>query len=315
MQNLDALAPPVMEVATVEGLQPVIASVLAEHGIPEDVLDMVNTFYLPLAEKIALWRRKKGKDTLILGINGAQGSGKTTLAALLAVILPRAFGLNTVAFSIDDLYLTRIERQEVAKDVHPLFLTRGVPGTHDVALGHDLLDALAGATEQDSVQIPVFDKAHDDRAPKSEWRAITGPVDVIIIEGWCVGSTAQDDVALAKPLNDLERHDDAQGDWRGHVNSMLSGDYAGFFARIDRLIMLGVPSFEKSHDWRREQENKLRSKSPQGTEIMDDAQLARFMMHYERLTRHNLATLPGLADAYFQVGDDHKIKKAVYSTE
>ena len=82
---------------------------------------------------------------------------------------------------IDDFYLTKDQRVELAARVHPLLATRGPPGTHDIDA---LIGALMSLLEGRSVEVPVFDKGIDDR---SGTRAVSGPVDRVIVEGWCVG--------------------------------------------------------------------------------------------------------------------------------
>ena len=74
----------------------------------------------------------------ILGIAGSQGSGKSTLAKAVA----ERFG--GASLSLDDVYLTKAERAAMAARVHPLFATRGPPGTHDLGLLNRLLDRLQG---------------------------------------------------------------------------------------------------------------------------------------------------------------------------
>src|SRR5689334_11864372 len=98
----------------------------------------------PYALGLAQWIASKVRPgrLLTIGINGAQGSGKSTLAALLHDLLEDGAGLRTVVLSIDDFYRTRAERQGLAREVHPLLETRGVPGTHDVALARHVLARL-----------------------------------------------------------------------------------------------------------------------------------------------------------------------------
>ncbi len=77
--------------------------------------------------------------------------------------------------------------QRLAADVHPLFATRGVPGTHAVALAFAIIEeVLAGR----AFETPRFEKAFDDRAATSQ--RVTGPVDVLLFEGWCVGAAPQE---------------------------------------------------------------------------------------------------------------------------
>lgn len=270
-----------------------VDALIAAERLPASYAATVDRWWRPLARKIAGWHGAAGQ-TLIVGINGAQGSGKSTLCRFLQEALLPECGLSAVTLSLDDLYLTLAERQRLAQDIHPLFRTRGVPGTHDAALGMAILDDLAAWR---TVALPRFSKAADDRLPRSEWMTHTGRVDVILFEGWCVGARAQDAASLASPVNALEAQEDADGIWRGHINALLSGPYADWFSRMDRLVMLRPPSFDNVLHNRMLQEHKLRAVSPDAAGIMDDDALRRFISHYERLTRHMFADLPSRADA------------------
>ena len=240
---------------------------------------------------------------MVLGLCGAQGSGKSTLAAAL-VEAARGLGLAAATLSLDDLYRTHAERAVLAREVHPLLATRGVPGTHDVALG---LDLLARIDAGEAVCLPRFDKAADDRAPPANWTAVPRGLDVLVFEGWCVGAVAEEALALRVPVNVLERADDADGRWRTWVNAQLAGDYQRLFARIDALVLLAAPvsdgAFEVVFDWRLEQERGLQQETA-GTGAMDAPQVARFIQHYERLTRHILAEMPGRADVVIRLAPD-----------
>nr|WP_229664505.1 kinase [Sphingomonas metalli] len=220
---------------------------------------------------------------LVIGLCGAQGSGKSTLAARLAARFP-----DSAVLSLDDLYLPRAARAALAASVHPLFATRGVPGTHDVALGLDIFARLDAGLP---VSLPRFDKAADDRVPAAAWPRAAMPCRLILFEGWCVGARAQADEALARPVNALEASDDRDGAWRYAVNAALAGDYARLFARIDDLVLLAAPDWPTVPRWRREQERALRQRTT-GIGIMDEAALIRFVAHYERLTRWILDEMP-----------------------
>ncbi len=283
---------------------------LNQMSIGGDLSSLLETIYIPLAAKLnALAKRHKG--TLIVGINGAQGSGKSTLCELLKMILAEGFESNVAAFSIDDIYLTRKEREELANEVHPLLQTRGVPGTHDVALGADLLKKLSQEQPNIEVAIPAFDKALDERRLKDCWQNATTPFDIILFEGWCVGTTPQEESELAKPVNALEAVEDPDGSWRRYVNKRLATVYAELFNMLDLLIMLRIPSMECVFEWRSLQERKLAEavKENDETRIMDEKSLRRFVMHYERLTRHNLKEMPGRADIILEIDRDHQIEE------
>lgn len=271
--------------------------------LPDDFEPAVDRIIRPLAESIHALRASLARPAII-GISGAQGSGKSTLALFLSGWLEKELGHTTASLSLDDLYLTKAEREVLADDVHPLFATRGVPGTHDVQLGMQLLDTLTGIDGPRLVALPSFDKARDDRKPASEWRQVTAPVDVVLFEGWCVGTRAQEAHELAEPVNALEAERDADGSWRRAVNDRLASDYAELFARLDMLVMLRIPAFDQVFEWRQLQEEKLRKAAGRG---QTDTELSGFIRHFERLTRHMLMTMPSHADFVIDIDGDHKL--------
>lgn len=268
---------------------------LQRERLPAAYRHTIEVALVPLADRIE--RRARLSDHLLLvGLCGAQGSGKSTAAAALVQLLQQV-DLPAATLSIDDFYLPRAARAELARSVHPLLATRGVPGTHDVELAQATIDQLAQPGE---VLVPVFDKARDDRRPHREWKRIEGPLRVVILEGWCVGARPQPGSELAEPVNALERDEDAQGIWRRYVNDALAGPYRALYDRLSPMVLLQAPSFEVVHGWRAEQEQKLRERLQREggdlSRLMDDAAIARFIAHYERVTRHILAEMPGRAD-------------------
>lgn len=284
----------------------------AAFGLEGDADGILSTLYLPLAEFLARHRRQR-PTPLLVGVNGAQGSGKSTLCALLRTVLEQGYGLRTAILSIDDLYLTRAERLALAAARHPLLATRGVPGTHDVTMGRGLLQEMATLPAGVTLPLPRFDKARDDRAPQQEWPRITGPLDLILFEGWCVAAAPQPPELLTAPVNRLEAEEDGDGRWRRFVNEQLAGPYAELFAGIDLLLMLAVPDFASVFDWRRQQERQLvAALGDQGAALplLDDNALRRFIAHYERLTRFMLAEMPGRADLVLRLDRQHRIVAA-----
>jgi D-glycerate 3-kinase len=261
---------------------------IAEEGLPESFRRTAELICEPLAAR-AQRRRIDRKRTAVIGLSGAQGSGKSTIARYAARLLEER-GMRAVALSLDDFYLTRDARQRLAHEVHPLLAVRGPPGTHDVGMAGAVIDQLRA---RGKVTLPRFDKATDNRTPRGTWETIASPVDVVLLEGWCVGAVSQGRAALATPVNGLERDEDPNGAWRGYVNDQLDGSYQALFARLHDLILLEAPSFEVVTGWRAEQEAKLRARGAGG---MADAEIARFVAHYERLTRWILAEMPGRAD-------------------
>jgi D-glycerate 3-kinase len=116
-----------------------------------------------------------------------------------------------------------------------------------VTLMADTIHALLQARPESVTSLPRFDKASDDRVPRTAWPDFQGRPDVVILEGWCVGARPQDEAALLQPVNALEAREDAEGHWRRYANACLGGDYAAFFAGLDLHLMLRAPSFECVH--------------------------------------------------------------------
>ncbi|WP_372738920.1 hypothetical protein [Neptunomonas sp.] len=291
------------------------ASALASLKVDIGLKEMFESLYVPLGAWL-LCRKRQQSGPLVIGINGAQGAGKSTLFNLIEVILSEGFGQKVVGFSLDDIYKTRHERERLAEIVHPLLRTRGVPGTHDVQLGIDIIKSLKAGDPNRPTKIPVFDKSIDDRCPTSVWQEWVGPADVIVFEGWCVGALPESNETLNVPVNTLERVEDANGDWRRYVNRQLEEKYQELFSMIDSLVMLKVPNMEAVYSWRSLQEKKLaeRMKYIFDTQqpadhlrIMNEDEIVHFIQHYERLTRAMLEEMPDRADVTLFLNENHKI--------
>ena len=232
----------------------------------------------------------------VVGISGPQGSGKSTVSAGLQTRL-EATGLNVALLSIDDLYLPREARERLAETVHPMLRTRGVPGTHDIALGEAVIDACG---RSGCIALPRFSKQDDTRRPEAQWARIEGPIDILLFEGWCVGAAAQAGAALIEPVNALEREEDEAAIWRRWVNDRLASDYRRLFGRIDWQTLLAAPGFGVVSAWRREQEHSLRAALvAEGRDLaatLDDAGVDRFIQYYQRITEHMLAEMRPRSD-------------------
>ncbi len=251
-----------------------------------------------------------GTQPLLMSIAGAQGAGKSTMASVLAQNLT-ADGMNTARFSIDDLYLTRAARRDLAARIHPALAVRGVPGTHDLDEGHRLLDALCAAGPDTRTRLPSFDKSRDDRRPADEAPLFSGRPDVIICEGWCMGATPQARHQLAAPINALEAEIDADGIYRTWINRQLAGPYRAFFARFTLQLFLAAPSFTVVSRWRGQQEAALAASQPSGDQVMNPTQLARFIQYFERITRHMLQEQPQQAHMTLYMNKDRTPHKLV----
>lgn len=289
------------------GTEDTIRAFILRHRLPDSFRDIARDIYLPLID----WLDKKTETPLLLGINGCQGSGKSTLADFIAAV-QAIRGRKAAVLSIDDFYLTRRERAELAQSIHPLLQTRGVPGTHDLALALQTVDSLLSLSPGDTTQLPRFDKSCDDRAPLSQWPTIEGPIDMVILEGWCVGSRPQSANELTTPVNTLEKNEDGDGRWRQFVNDSLK-NYQQLFERLHTMVMLKAPDFSCVYRWRLEQEQKLAALRPDGSGVMSAEEIARFIQHYQRLTEANLVALPSHADVILKLNHQHGIDRAQYS--
>jgi len=269
---------------------------LAEERLPDSFRQTFDEVVSPLADRAAEWRSDFDRPALI-GLCGAQGSGKSTIAAA-AVRLIEDRGLRALTLSLDDFYLGREARAWLAEQVHRLLLVRGPPGTHDVALACAVLDHVIGPG---TLPLPAFDKATDERKPKGAWRSVEGPFDVVIFEGWCVGAVPEPLERLRSPINALEREWDTRGAWRGYVNRQLAEPYQALFGRLDRLVYLHAPGFDVVRGWRAEQERKLRERTGAG---MSDTEVGRFVAHYERLSRWIMEEMFLRADWSIPLGPD-----------
>lgn len=220
-------------------------------------------------------------DPVVAGVSGPQGGGKSTLTAH-AVTALEALGLRAVTLSIDDVYVPR-DAQRALSERHPenpYLEVRGAPGTHDVALGGALLDALR---EGGAVTLPTYDKgAHDglgDRAPRPRWREVQGPFDVILFEGWMLGFAPDSRLDLLPKL--------------GAVNAYLRA-YDAWTSRLDGLFHLDVDDLDQVVRWRVESEQRRRA--IEGTGLSDEgarAYVTRFLPLYR-------AYLPGLRALRFE---------------
>jgi D-glycerate 3-kinase len=169
-----------------------------------------------------------GRRPLVIGLQAPQGAGKTTLVTHLLNALPD-LGLRGAGVSVDDFYLTREGQLQVAADHrgNRYLEHRGYPGTHDVALGERTLLELKNLREGQTARVPVYDKsAHGgrgDRAPEDTWRSVTGPLDLIVVEGWMLGFAPVDPSALPDPdLSAPNRALEAYRRWTDLVDVWVS---------------------------------------------------------------------------------------------
>ena len=287
-----------------------IQEFLHTEDLPATYGEDMLTWFLPAAQELLLRLTSTQNKPLFIGINGAQGTGKSTLAKLFKLCLTEA-KFKVAVLSIDDFYLSKAARAHLAETVHPLLATRGVPGTHDVeqleSCLSQLLDGQAG-----TVKIPRFDKAADNPVTIDHLAPTTLPVDLVILEGWFIGLEPEPCQNLLSPVNRLEAIEDCDGSWRNFVNNSLRSDFADIFDRLNSLLMLQAPSLEQVFAWRSLQEEKLKRHRAARVDadtsgVMGSEEIGRFIQHFERLTRHALNTLPGKADWVFHLDSQHRV--------
>ena len=283
---------------------------IKQEGLNDIFRRNVTKYFNAYAYRLAQLAEASSRP-IIVGLNGAQGSGKSTLSQYLSQMMPIQLGVHCHVLSIDDFYLSKAKRKRLAASVHPLLAIRGVPGTHDVPR---LLDALTGLIDSGvhSVTLPIFDKLKDDRTRMVHKIEKSAKPTVILFEGWCVGVPAQRQLALSLPVSSFEFSNDNDGVWRSYVNERLEVDYADVFKLLDRLSMLKPPCFEAVCDWRLDQEIRLvarRRKDSSDTFVrgMSVKQVGEFVENFRRLTCHAIDELPKLADETWELQADRLV--------
>ena len=266
--------------------------------------------YIPMSFWIENKYKKKGK-TLFLGFSGGQGSGKTTVAGILKIILKKFFKRKIHVSSIDDFYKTLKDRNEMSHTIHPLFKTRGVPGTHDINLVKKFFDFIKKRNFK-KFKLPKFDKSVDDRLKKKYWPNIEKRPEIVILEGWCVGAKSQSSSMINKPINILEKYEDKHLIWRKYANEKLKKEYKKLFAMIDHFIFMKIPNFNVVYKWRLLQEIKLRKKSHSNKKIMSYNEIKRFIMFYERITLQMIKDLSKSASVVVSLKKNHEIQKLLF---
>ncbi len=266
--------------------------------------------YLPLAERIATLTRESHGTPLVVALSGTPGTGKSTLAAHLGALLDGGWGLRVAGFSMDDLYYPHEERQELGRRVHPLFARRGVPGTHDLALGFRTLDSLGAATVDTDTPLPRFSKLTDDPWPLGDWPRFSGRPDVITIDSWFWRPARASSGELSLPMNELEAEEDADGTWRRTVERFLEQGYPELFSRAHFWVHLAAPSWSATVRWRIDQEHDMLASLPPDQRPRGDTtgHLPYFLQLFQRLGIRRHSEPP---DVTLQLGEDHSIAGAL----
>jgi len=272
---------------------------------------MIKSFLIPLC----FWINKNAikKRPYFVGLAGGQGTGKTTISTIIKIILSKYFKLNVFRISIDDFYMTRKDRIRLSKRVHPMLLTRGVPGTHDINMMLSFFRK-AKIKKFQRLKLPTFNKAVDDRFNKNRWYDLKRRPDIIIFEGWCVGAKSESNITLKKTINSMEKAKDQKQIWRKYVNQQLKSKYKNLYSQLNCLIYLKAKNFSLLQKWRLKQERKLwvKSKIKSNSKIMSRGDVINFMQTYQRITQNMFKNMPKYASIIFNLNSNHQIKSAVY---
>lgn len=239
-------------------------------------------------------------------ISGSQGVGKSTLSKLLKKVIERTSLQQVMLLSIDDYYLSKKNRYQLASQVHPLLLTRGVPGTHDIKKLKEHIKQFN--KKQFPIITPTFNKLKDDITKKT---TTYSKADILILEGWCCGAKPIAKNYLHRNLNNIEKRFDKNFKWRNYYNIKLKMEYQKIFNSFDKIIYLQPPSFQSVLKWRYAQE-KNNAKKTKTKNFMNKNATKSFISYYEKLTKWMIQNMPANADMLIKVDKNQKIKKIIY---
>ena len=272
---------------------------------------MIKSFLIPICFWIA--KKTNNKKPYFVGLAGGQGTGKTTISSILKIILTKYFKLKVFKISVDDFYKTRKDRILLSKKVHPMLLTRGVPGTHEINVMLSFFKKMKSKRFK-NLKVPTFNKAADDRFNKKYWYNIKERPDVIIFEGWCVGAKPEKNISLKRSINSIEKVNDAKFIWRKFVNQQLKSKYKNLYSQLNCLIYLKAKNFNLLQKWRLKQEHKLwlKSKKTSKRMIMSKGDVINFMQTYQRITENMFRMMPKYASIIMHLNSYHQIKSILY---
>ena len=263
----------------------------------------ISQYIIPIINNI--YHSKNNKFIL----SGSQGSGKSTLAKLLKLVIEKYYKKKVMLLSIDDYYLSKNQRLKLSKKIHPLLLTRGVPGTHDIQMLKYHINQFKN--QNFPINTPTFNKLKDDISKK---RKVIKNAEILLLEGWCCGSAPIANNYLFKNINILENIFDKNKNWRKYYNSLLRNEYNSVFSLFDKRIYIQAPAFKYILKWRHAQEKVNASKS-NNKNFMNKAKLQEFIQHYEKLTKWMMLTMPPKADILIKIDINQKIKKLFFKVD
>ena len=236
-------------------------------------------------------------------ISGSQGIGKTTILKVIRKNFYTYFGKRILALSLDDFYYTKEIRKKLSKKIHPLMLTRGVPGTHDIKKILNIIEKFRDSKYP--IKIPIFDKLKDSRINKK--RIIYKKADILILEGWCCGTTKINSRYLLNNINHLEEKLDKKFIWRNYYNNKLKYEYKKLFDQFHGLIYFRTSTFSNVFKWRMKQEMKMINNNNKIG--MNKSEIGFFIQHYEKITKWMMKSLPKKANITLIIDKNQKIKK------
>lgn len=232
-------------------------------------------------------------------VAGSQGSGKSSLSKLIKLYLEKFYYKSVVIISMDDFYLSKRQRMQLSKNIHPLFLTRGAPGTHDLELLNKKI--LQIFDKKFPVYLPIFDKVTDTR--KRTYRKVLKG-DVIIFEGWCAGAQPVNHSYLQKNFNNLEKYKDKNFIWRNSYNKYLN-EYQKIFSQFNYFIYFQFNQWSHVLDWKYKQELELRDKKK---DLALKKYLKEFIQYYEKVSKWMHLKVPKYCNILIKLNAHQKIK-------
>ncbi|SVA12081.1 uncharacterized protein METZ01_LOCUS64935 [marine metagenome] len=236
-------------------------------------------------------------------ISGSQGCGKTTLLKLIKNNFKNFYNIDPLCISLDDYYLTKKQRNDLSKRIHPLLETRGVPGTHateKITKTIQLFDK-----KKYPIKIPKFDKLNDDRMPFSQ--IIRSKKNMIFLEGWCCGCPPISNSFLQKNLNNIEKTD-SEYIWRKYYNKKLKKEYRLIFKHFEYLIYFKIPSFDCVLKWRIKQEKRLKLNKKKNINYMNKIEIKNFISYYEKITTWMMKNTLSKSDLTIKINKNQKIQ-------
>ncbi len=253
---------------------------------------LVDLYYLPLFFHLYKQLITYGQPGFIVGINAPQGGGKSTLTSYLVQLFDWS-GLRAVTLSIDDFYLTRAEQVRLATDFpgNPYLQQRGYPGTHDVALGAEILSRLKQADPGSRLLLPRYDKSQHqgqgDRADPALWPEIAMPVDIVLVEGWMLGFQPVAPQVVTDPH--LQQ-----------INKLL-GQYTAWHSLLDNFVYIRPDDPAHVLEWRSEAEERMKAKGLPGMSASEVRAYAEKFLPAYRMYGPQLALTPPVSQGFLQI--------------